>query len=310
VQGICYAPPTTLVPSAVVHCDLAVDAQTVYWADADLGVVGTAAKAAAPLTPLAFSGEVSPHAIVGGAGRAYWIAGRGPTDGATVIRTWNGGYPSTVVTPPDGVGGLALSSDGQFLYFSTGNVIERIEPGSLDGRADAATGGDVIATESVGDVIGAIAFDGSKLVAAVAGRFVDVFNLADGNQPSCTDTLVDPDAGAFLSCTRLARGSATNLAVAPGVMYWTDGDLVRSNETVRGGAAATLAVFDSPVTGLAVTGGNLYLIVGTAILRQAATPGATPVVFADDGTRPSGLSSDADGVYWAEGGCQILRSPP
>ena len=106
-------------------------------------------------------------------------------------------------------------------------------------------------------------------------------------------------------------GAPRSIAVAAGVVYWTDifSGTVMSVPT-SGGAATRLAAAQNQPVGIAVDAASVYWTTwaGGAVMK-APVGGGKPVVLADGQGQPGPLAMDSQNLYWADGTGEIVKLP-
>jgi len=106
-------------------------------------------------------------------------------------------------------------------------------------------------------------------------------------------------------------GAPRSIAVAAGVVYWTDifSGTVMSVPT-SGGAPTLLAAAQNQPVGIAVDSTSVYWTTwaGGAVMK-APVGGGTPVVLADAQGQPGPLAIDGANLYWADGTGEIVKLP-
>jgi hypothetical protein len=233
------------------------------------------------------------------------------------------GTPTTIVGPSDGVYGVVATDDGQSVYYSTGDKIQKV---SSDGGPAS-----LVATIGDGTTLRGLALSGTTLVAldARAGivALVDltapgpaVCGQRDSNgwawKGTCTRLLVDN--GSLLVDTVLTLGSVVLWADSPGIKRQDLSALSPNTGATWDGRAAF-------ITALSLGGNRLFFASDDLPLQYAGSgmsPSSTGVIQmaplgADGDTvllvggqmRPQAIASDGNRVFWSTGDCAIWSLP-
>jgi hypothetical protein len=336
INGKCGKSPTALVaaatgcsgvlvkgangnPDVTASIRLAFDGGKIYWTDPGHGTVKSIATTGGASTSLA-SGEMMPTWLVVNGTSVYWV-----DSGNNTIRVSTGGAaPTTLVTmapaSPDGglgaetegIHGIAVSPDGNTLYFSAGTDVYKVPKGG-------------------GAVVGVGYSEGPRhgipSALAVDTKYVYYPTNVNGNvEVMSLTSMCDVAAATSAEPTcplRQARSQSPLLLDAIYVrgdkLSWANGAAVRVGSVsakfdagVNGAQGDDYASTSNAgnITGFALGTANAYFGEDGFIERASNPPyavGMTPnaVVIARKQPNPSSLAVDGTNVYWTTDNCDI-----
>jgi hypothetical protein len=340
IAGKCGKAPTALVAAATgcksIH--VAFDGGKIYWTDEGHGTVKSIATTGGAAAASLSTGEMGPTILLVKAGTVYWV-----DSGNNSIRSASGGGAATTVVamPPaisatpacdtacmvanvdenKGIHGLALSPDGNTLYFSAGTDVYKV-----------AKGGGTITNVGYSEgprhgVPGALAVDDKYVYypTGVNGN-VEIMPIAAMCDMAAA-TAQDP------TCPLRQARSQTPLVLDTiflkgDKLYWAQGQAVRVGSVSakldaglsgQDGNDYSASVNTGVVTGFALGTANAYFGEFPAaqgkpedgFIERAANPpyakDMTPnaVVIARKQPSPTSLAVDGTNVYWTTSDCDI-----
>jgi len=330
--GVCGASVTNVVPAApgcgALHLALA-DA-TLYWTDTGHGLVSSQALGGGPSATIA-QNEASPGLIVLGAGRLFWvdIASSAPvtTDTGFVATSTTAtirvaalphGTPTTLATETNlngGVMGLALSDDGQTLYYSADTKVRAVPVG---GGAAMDVG-----SEEKGGVPTGLAVAGDQIAFVTAlNATLDVITVAPGTLARCD--IPDPTGMAIapimVNCARIGGCHPDTLFDAiffhdTNVFVTGDDGINVGHQVPDGQDQVAATVGGNEVTGM-VGGGLAQIYFGEGddirddglVEETPYAPQSTAVAIARGQQAPRSFVLGAGRVFWASD-CAINSAP-
>jgi hypothetical protein len=300
----------------------------IFYANKTAGAISsvpTAGGAATPVTGAAT--EKAPTAITVSGTNVLWInnvPGAGMSVASTIRKSANGAAPVDLVTATadgGGIRGMAVSADGNTVYYSTGNYVKAI-PMAGGTSTD-------IALEEHGGIPGAIAIDGTKLVYPTdLNGDVDVITIVAGTVAKCgKPNAQNPEIYDMVNCVRIARsqGSLRKDAMLAfgGWAYWIDGGAIKGGELAPAGTAANDQIGSTmlnPITSMAVNPAktNIYFTESdvnaptgmSGIVQKTGKAKESPQSpLARNQVAPYSIAVTATKVYWAAD-CGIWSTNP
>jgi hypothetical protein len=303
--GHCGAMPTTLIPAAAgcgaLHLTWA--AGTLYWTDRDHGTVKGLATTGGTATTVA-SNQMTPTLIAASGAALYWLE-----SGAKRIMkaTLPDGAPMSVAMSTDAIGGFVVSPDGNTIYFSAGQVVN---------KTTTAGGGAVtqVGHEDSG-IPGALALDGANIAFAThINGDVDVMTIVAGAPSVCASA--DSTTATNASCARIGRSQDElfydTMYAMSGKVYWAAGDGVQTASEVPGDG------FNDRVGSAKLGNVGAFAILGTStvfysddnfLLKAPLMANAPVSVWARAQPTSTSIALDATKVYWATSDCAVMAMP-
>jgi len=343
VSGRCGKAPTALIPAqagctvlektpygvATLSIRLVLDGGKIYWTDPGHGTVNSIATEGGAVTTLA-TNEMTPSSLIVRGGSVYW-ADRGnntirglaassatPTTLVAMVPASSATFfcdnACTQASGDMSIHGIALSPDGNTLYFAAGTDVYMVPK----------DGGDVV---DVGSSEGPR--HGVPNALAVNNEFA--YYLTDGNghvellslTTMCDPAAADPahfaDSGTSPTCPPwLARSQIPlldTIYVRGDKVYWATESvrIVSVSARLDGGYGPigySASVNSGPITGFAVGTANAYFGEDGFIEKAANPPygeGLIPnaTVLARNQPMPSSFAIDGTNVYWTTSNCDI-----
>jgi hypothetical protein len=295
VTGFCNGKTCDATPIAgglMNPNSLAVDAQNVYWTDADLGVVMMADIATGTQSMLA-SGQVAPQGlvlpVVGDlrAGSILWVE---PTAGN--VDTLDLGNPGSVQVYASGQASPSAVAPGvNSIYWA--NQGTPPQPGTLMSLSVASF---------PGNVLGSIGNTGDRLIVAPNTADILVYTTVNTLQSFQTDPIANP-------IQLVPSGNIAGLAADATFAYWTDAGMgTVARIPIAGGTPAVLASQQAMPADVTVDLLYVYWInqgasAGAGAVMKAALANGSdaPVVLASGQVTPRSLFALGNNVYWISG---------
>ena len=324
--GQCGPSVTNLVPGHAMCAGLALTIAdgTLYWTDQALGTVMSEPVTGGPARTIAPT-ESAPGLVAVRGSMLFWVdASASPvvvnmlpqTSTTSTLRAVGlpSGTAKALVAETNltgGIRGLALSDDGQVVYYSAGTKVRMIP----------AVGGDAVdvSNDLPGGIPTALAVAGSAIgyVTDVGGD-TDVFEVVTGVVAICAEQ--DPTTGNYtgsVNCTRVGRGQGQlffgGLILRDDEIYWSNFGTIEVNSASQDPSGGHLdnnqvAATDSGQIGGLVGGpNNIYFTDSVAGLVEK-TPymiGSQTIRIARGQMMPGAMAVDGTRVYWSTGDCAI-----
>lgn len=344
-DGVCGTEPSVLVAAApgcrsirLVH-----EAGAITWADMGHGTLNRISTAGGAVTTLATG--IRPAAIYAAAdqplfinnepvtagilvrdGAVTWIEAADPVTldeagaphggaGASIRTVSEGAAPRTLLpaalAPAAPLSALALSPDGQTLYFAAGTRLYKMPSAGAASAADVVLAGNTSGPER--GFATALAADAHNLYfPSTVDTWVEIYDLGG----AC-----DAHTASGYTCPSLVFGShpiplLDTIGVADGFLTWAKennvwrADLRTADPTVEGHAVASDTIAGFSVTGFAVGPRHAYFGESVFVERgdfAGVESGGPPRarILARGQTWPSSLALDGTNVYWTTTSCDI-----
>jgi hypothetical protein len=309
---------------------LVVDSGKIYWSDPGHGTIMSRATTGGPSSVLAMN-EAAPTLLVVRSGTVYWIDTGNNTIRAVVS---GGGSPKTLVAMapglPDGgllfandagIHGIALSPDGETLYFSAGADVYKMP----------AAGGEVV---ELGYSEGPR--HGAPAALAVDTRYVYYPTAVNGTvemmsltTPCDLAAATGPAPSCPIRMGKIISGILDVIVARGDHVYWGTSQSVRMASisaredggiSVNAGSDYPPTVDTGQVTGFAI--GDAYGYFGEfpvyggkpedGFIEKAPSPPYPPtsmanaLVIARNQPMPTSFALDGTNVYWTTSRCDIM----
>jgi hypothetical protein len=259
--------------------------------------------------PLAASGvRVISHAETGarrltaGGSTAYWIGA-----GNEIRQSVGSAAPTTLVSVPDLINGLALSPDGT-VYFSMAASVYRVTTGGAGPTTVE------VAREVHGGVPQALAVS-SDVVAFPNGpnSDVDAASLVQGQVAICGD--YDPTGTIIATtCERLSRNHGNllqdTIVITPsGVVWANDGNIERRLHSTSSGFDTITGSQLGDVSGFVTDGTHVYFADTSGTLYKALLAPNQPALRIARGQQGArSLAIGGGSLFWSTADCAIRSS--
>jgi stigma-specific protein Stig1 len=324
--GQCGPSVTNVVPGHAMCAGLAlaVASGTLYWTDQALGTVMTETVTGGPARTIA-SAESAPGLIAVRGSMLFWVdASASPsvvnmlpqTSTTSTLRAMGlvSGVANDLVAETNltgGIRGLALSDDGQVVYYSAGTKVRMIP--AMGGAAMD------VANEEPDGIPTALAVAGSTIgyVTDLAGA-VDVIDVVNGVVAICgPGNPTTGDLSSNVNCTRVGRGQGEpffgGLVIKDDEIYWSNFGRIQVTPAAQDpsgihlDATQVAATYGSQIGGLVGDPNNIYVTDTTdgLIERTPYVINSRAIQIARGQMMPSAMAVDGTRVYWSTGDCAI-----
>jgi hypothetical protein len=307
--GQCRPEPVVVHPATPGACgaiDLAVGDGSLFWADAAAKKIMRVPQGGGPAVTFA-EDEFSARWLSVRGANVYWVTGATPY----VLRSaqTSGGAARTVVMPSGGLGGYAVSADGQTVYYSAANSSSIQKIPAFDPDAPAV---DVV--ELGRGTPHSLAVEGAHLVFANVDTIFTT-ELVDGEVAICNGSN-DSDPEVVVRCKTLGfQGQQQKVVVSDGRVYWVAQFSVVDElvwpDVVQPSSSVGPGFFN--ISSFAVSGRTIFIGTlvgdpanGTTIQQFSPNVTGPPIRYARHQAAAQAMAVDESHVYWATGDCAIM----